>query len=108
MVNEPGRQTEQAVEVFNELQRHGADLSKPRNTRHYFYDGDFRALGEALEKLGFDVSSSAEDHGVIAERVDILNEDWRVVTLTQLSELANQFGSEYDGWEAAMTTQAAN
>ena len=105
VVSDFSHQSEQASQVLNALQEHGADLSKPRNVVHYFYDGDFQGLGDALKKLGYRTRPTVDDDGVIAERADILNEEWRLGTLTQLSEMANQYGCEYDGWEAAMTPE---
>ena len=108
MVNDPNRQSEMAVETLQLFESHGEDLSDLRHTVHYFYDGDHVALGEALRARGFTVRPTVENDGVVAERMDVTDETWRTETLTELSELANQYGSEYDGWEAAMTRQGKN
>ena len=108
MVNDPNFQSEMAAQSLAMFESRGEDLSDERHTIHYFYDGDHGALGEALRDLGFVVRPTVENDGVVAERMDVTDETWRTETLTTLSELANQYGSEYDGWEAAMTRQGTN
>jgi len=108
MVNDPNQQSEMAVQTLKMFEDRGENLTDERHTVHYFYDGDFAALGEALRAQDFAVRPTVGNDGVVAERMDVTDEKWRLETLTALSELANEFGSEYDGWEAAMTRQGSN
>ncbi|MEL6876726.1 MAG: ribonuclease E inhibitor RraB [Pseudomonadota bacterium] len=105
MVNDPNQQSEMAKETFRLFEENGVNLSDERHTIHYFYDGDFEGLAAALSKLGYTVRPTANNDGVIAEAIEVTNEEWRINTLRALSELANEYGVEYDGWEAAMTKQ---
>ena len=105
MVNDPAAQSEMAIETLQYFVQQGEDLSDTRHTIHYFYDGDHVGLGEALRARGYSVRPTVGNDGVVAERMDVTDEKWRVETLKALSELANEYGSEYDGWEAAMTRQ---
>jgi hypothetical protein len=107
VVDEPSRQSELAIETLKIFEQNGEVLTDERHTIHYFYDGDHVALGDALRELGFTVRPTVDNDGVVAERVDVTDEKWRVETLTALSDLANRFDSEYDGWEAAMMRQGS-
>jgi Regulator of ribonuclease activity B len=108
MVNDPSQQSELAIETLQLFVQDGEDLSDVRHTVHYFYGGNHVALGEALQALGYSVRPTASQDGVIAERMAVTDEQWRTETLRALSELANEYGSEYDGWEASMTRQGKN
>ncbi len=108
VVNDPNAQSEMAVETLQYFMQQGEDISEARHTIHYFYDGNHVGLLEALKARGYTVRPTVGDDGVVAERMDVTDEKWRVETLKALSELANAYGSEYDGWEAAMTRQGRN
>ncbi len=99
------KQVELAKETLRVFSDNGEDMSDIRHVVHYFYDGNHHALGLALRELGYDVRPTVGNDGVVAERHEAIGEEWRVTTLTQLAELADTYGVEYDGWEAAMTSQ---
>ncbi len=106
MVNEPSKQSELAIETLQLFVEHGEVLSDERHTIHYFYNGDHVGLGKALSDLGYSMRPTVNNDGVIAEAIEVTDQVWRVKTLTAPSVLANDYGSEYDGWEAAMTRQS--
>lgn len=92
----------QTLEMFI---AHGEDMADTRHVVHYFYGGNFVALGASLRELGYETRPTVNDDGVIAERHEAIGEEWRTTTLAHLCELADSYGTEYDGWEAAMTRQ---
>jgi hypothetical protein len=92
----------QTLQVFTD---HGEDFADTRHVVHYFYGGNFTALGAALRELGYETRPTVENDGVIAERHEAIGEEWRTTTLAHLCELADSYGVEYDGWEASMTRQ---
>ena len=98
-------QVEYAKQTLAVLEEHGEDLNDVRHVIHYFYDGNFAALGAALRELGYTVRATADDDGIVAERHEVIGESWRTSTLLGLCQLADQYGVEYDGWEASMERQ---
>jgi Regulator of ribonuclease activity B len=96
-------QAELAIETLKLFTDNGEDMSEIRHVLHYFYDGNFEALGNALGELGYSIRPTVDNDGVIAERDEAIGEEWRTTTLIHLCKLANSYGVEYDGWEAAMT-----
>ena len=99
------KQVELARATIKVFEDHGEDMSDVRHVIHYFYGGNFAALGSALRELGYDVRNTVDDDGVVAERHEAIGESWRTTTLRGLCELADNYGVEYDGWEASMTRQ---
>ncbi len=100
------KQVELAKETMKVFQDHGEDLSEVRHVIHYFYDGNFRGLGESLRELGYEVRMTVDEDGVVAERHDAIDEQWRTQTLPVLCDLADTYGVEYDDWEASMERQS--
>jgi hypothetical protein len=99
--------------IVDELRKAGADLSQPRDVRHYFYFPSARSAESAAEELsrdGFRVEPPLQT-GASGESAN----PWKVLATTQsvvsvervrwtsifCRELAYRFGGEYDGWEAA-------
>lgn len=101
------KQVQLAIETLRVFEQHGEDMNDVRHVVHYFYGGNFNALGSALQELGYSVRPTVNDDGVVAERHEAIGEHWRTTTLSHLCELADSYGAEYDGWEAAMTRQEA-
>ena len=99
------KQVDQATEILRVLEEHGENMADVRHVLHYFYEGNFRGLGAALRELGYEVTPTADEDGVIAERHEAIGEEWRTTTLRSLCELADQYGVDYDGWEASMERQ---
>lgn len=105
MIN--AKQVQLAIETLRVFEQHGEDMNDVRHVVHYFYGGNFNALASALQELGYSVRPTVNDDGVVAERHEAIGEHWRTTTLSHLCELADSYGVEYDGWEAAMTRQEA-
>ena len=96
--------------VIEALRQAGADLSQPRDVRHYLYVPNEKIatfLGPRIEQIGFAVETQA-----CRRRLQLADPDqWlAVVTEEQIAEfrktfetLAEKAGGEYDGWEAAAT-----
>lgn len=101
-MNDNLAQVELAKETLGVLVDQGANLSETRHVIHFFYGGDFDALARQLAELGYDIFSTVENDGVIAERFEVIGEEWRTTTLAHLCEMADMFGVEYDGWEASV------
>ena len=103
--NDWERQVEMNEPVFATFLAQGEDLSDERHVIHYFYDGDVDSLSAALTAAGYEVRPTATEPGVVAENHAVTDRDWSTATMKQLCDLANQFGAEYDGWEASMVRQ---
>jgi regulator of RNase E activity RraB len=99
------KQVEEARQLLEILAERGEDFDDIRHVIHYFYGGNFVALGHALTELGYQVEPTVNDDGVTAERYEAIGDDWRKSTLVDLCDLADSYGVEYDGWEASMTRQ---
>ncbi len=99
------RQVDLAKETLGVFAEHGEDMSDVRHVVHYFYGGNFLALGNALIELGYSVQNTVDDDGIVAERHEAIGEEWRTTILAGLCDLADTYGVEYDGWEASMERQ---
>ncbi len=104
-MSENRKQVELAKQTLQVFADHGEDFADRRHVVHYFYGGNFEGLGSALRELGYSVSETVKNDGVVAERHEAIGEEWRTTTLMALCELADTYDVEYDGWEAAMTRQ---
>ena len=100
------KQVDLARETLKVFEDHGEHMDDVRHVIHYFYGGNFKALGSALEELGYVVRPTAKNDGVVAERLEAIGEVWRTTVLPSLCELSDQYDVEYDGWEASLTRQS--
>ncbi len=96
------KQVELAKQTLKVFAEEGEDFLEVRHVVHYFYNGNFNALGSTLSELGYAVRLTVNEDGVVAERHEAIGEEWRTTTLAHLCELADIYGVEYDGWEASM------
>lgn len=101
-------QIEEARKILAVLAEEGEDFSDVRHVVHYFYDGNFSAMGQDLAELGYQVRYTVNNDGVVAERFEVIGEEWRTSTLADLCDLADSYGVEYDGWEASLTRQQSS
>ncbi len=99
-------QVELAIRTLEVFREHGEDMDDVRHVIHFMYGGNQEALGSALAELGYEVRPTVDNDGVVAERHEAIGETWRTTVLPGLCELADAYGAEYDGWEAAMTRQS--
>ena len=102
------KQVELAKETLKTFLDHGEDMTDIRHVVHYFYGGNFGALGDALTELGYQVRNTVNDDGVVAERHEAIGEEWRTTTLQGLCELADTYSVDYDGWEASMVRRKSD
>ncbi|MGE3148535.1 MAG: ribonuclease E inhibitor RraB [Pseudorhodoplanes sp.] len=86
-------------EVRAALAQHGDDGTAPRHTLFYFYGGNFKALGAAATKAGYDVRSTANNAGVILETTTAVDPADFSPHAAQMEKWADAFDSVYDGWE---------
>jgi len=107
-VNGNQKQIELARETLKVFSDRGENLSDIRHVVHYFYGGNFDALGSSLAELGYSVRPTVNSDGIVAERHEAIGEEWRTTTLANLCELADTYNVEYDGWEASMERQQPN
>ncbi len=99
------KQVELAKSTLKVFADQGEDMNADRHVVHYFYGGNFKALGNSLQELGYAVKLTVDEDGVVAERHEAIGEGWRTTTLVHLCELADTYDAEYDGWEASMERQ---
>lgn len=95
--------------VIEELRKAGSDLSHPSHLRHYLYfrtEESARAAGEELRAGEFEVGVDRAARGrtwlALAEHDLLLTEEAIAGVRSQLEDLAERLGGEYDGWEAAV------
>ena len=99
--------------VIEQLQNNGADLSKPRDVRHYLYLPTSNAqeqMAVELRRLGFEVEAQMAANVdqnppnpflVLASKDAVVNAE-SINELRRIFEtLAAEYEGEYDGWEAA-------
>lgn len=93
--------------TIEELLRAGADLSRPRHTRHVLYfpaqDLAMRAKGmlEAPER-SIRVQKMNREHLLILEVTMVVNAQTIASLRGELEHVAARIGGDYDGWEAAV------
>ncbi|HEX9270034.1 MAG TPA: ribonuclease E inhibitor RraB [Candidatus Limnocylindria bacterium] len=105
---QPGGDDQQ---VLDQLRRAGADLTKPRDIRHYLYfpsAATARSAADRLRASGYTVDVHAsptpkpgEDWAVVANRVMVVNAETIRTERSLMDEVARQGQGVYDGWEAA-------
>lgn len=92
------------------LRRNGADLSQPRETRHWLYFPNQKAAeaaGRRLAQVGYtvDVEPSPQKAGgewrVLATGMDVVSREVFPGVRQLMEELAARGEGAYDGWEAS-------
>ncbi len=99
--------------VIEQLRQGGADMTRPREVRHYLYLPTERAANDAAEELrrsGYrsEVRPAAGPPGpnpwlVLATIEQVVDGDAIGPARRLFTRLATDAGGEYDGWEAAAT-----
>jgi len=105
--NDGDKQVRLAHEVLAVFTGKGEVLTDERHVIHYFYGGDVLGLRDVLEKQGFAVRPTTTTPGLIADRNEVTDPAWADTSMHMMCSLADEFGAEYDGWEASMVRQAA-
>ena len=98
------------ADVLAALQSHGADLSLPCKINHYLYFPSEAAAKEAsnfLVQQGFEVSVrlGSDKKSWLAFGTHTITPTLQAITETRqkMRARADDFGGEYDGWEAALS-----
>lgn len=96
--------------VIEALRQAGADLTQPRDVRHYLYVPDQRIaefLVPHLREIGFGVETSPAAEGdtwlVLVSGIAMVTEEEIADARATLEGLAAKVRGTYDGWEAAAT-----
>jgi regulator of RNase E activity RraB len=99
--------------VIEQLQKNGADLSKPREVKHYLFVPTAQCASQAATELrndGYEVEErtttpvgqdSSNPFLVLARKGDLVNLQSVEEMRQHFEKLAVDCGGEYDGWEAA-------
>lgn len=88
--------------VRAKLREHGDDGSGPRDTRFYFYGGQFEQLGEEAANMGFAITPSRGRDGLILSKdVEVTNEALAELHLV-FFDWVTRLDVEYDGWETQL------
>jgi hypothetical protein len=95
-------------EVIYALAQAGADLSQPRDVRHYLYVPNEKIatfLGPRIEQIGYTVETKPEAEGprwlILISSLAMVTEEEIALSRKTFEGLAAKAGGEYDGWEAA-------
>lgn len=101
------------AQILEQLVRLGANLSEPRDVRHYLYLPTEEAAEHAASELrneGYQVearpSADAASNPpnpwlVLATKDAIVNSETVAAARDRFGQLASEGNGEYDGWEAA-------
>jgi hypothetical protein len=94
--------------VIEQLRQQGADLSRPRNIKHYLYfpiQSSASQAAQAVQALGFssEVREGADHKNwlALAKGSTLVNQETVAKMRSQFTELASILKGEYDGWEAS-------
>jgi hypothetical protein len=94
--------------ILDRREQEGADLSRPRNIRHYLYFPTRSAASQAAQAfqvLGFsgEVREGADHKNwlALAQGATTVNRASVADMRKRLTELASILKGEYDGWEAS-------
>ena len=122
---------EQAKSTLRILVERGENLLELRHVMYFFYgdnlapirerltalgfkthasaDGDYWGIIErhrSIEEAGMDAGSLAETNCVVAERHEVICEEWRTTVLRDLHRLASEYSVDLDGWQASCARDA--
>lgn len=91
--------------TIEDLLRAGADLSRPRHTRHllYFPSQDLAMRAKAMlqtSERSIQVQKVDGEHLLILEVTMVVNAQTIASLRGELEQMAAQYGGGYDGWEA--------
>jgi Regulator of ribonuclease activity B len=94
--------------VVEQLRQQGADLSRPRNIKHYLYfpsQSVANQAAQAFQVMGFssEVREGADHKSwlALAKGATLVNQETVAKMRSQFTELASILSGEYDGWEAS-------
>jgi len=110
ILSEGGTPEEWDLEVLENLEEHGADLSEPREVRVnlcFPTEEQVEAAGEELTEAGYEVvafeaAGEEEPIALRATRELRIDRDNVAGFRSHFEDLAERHGGEFDGWEAAV------
>ncbi len=98
--------------VLEQMIARGTNLALPRHTVYYLYFENLEAARSAAQELsshGYEAKSGMPSQiptrniwPVIAEKIVVVNEASVTQDRVLLTSVAERYGGEYDGWEAAL------
>jgi Regulator of ribonuclease activity B len=91
--------------VRSVLTERGDSGQTPRHTLFFFYAGDLKGLGSAAIAAGYQVSPTVGRDGLVLETVTAVDEDSFAVHAQRMSEWAEAYGCDFDGWECQLLIQ---
>jgi len=77
----------------------------PRHTLFYFYHGNLDQLAAAAIRAGYKVGPTINNDGLVLETTIAVDEQSFAPRAQQMRAWADEFGSEYDGWECKLVNQ---
>jgi regulator of RNase E activity RraB len=87
------------------LAERGDDGQVPRHTLFYFYGGRIEELRNAAVRAGYKVSPTAAQDGLVLETTIAVDAESFEAQSQQMQAWADEFDSDYDGWECKMVKQ---
>lgn len=95
--------------ILRQLEGRGADLTRSRHILHFLYFADEAAAKRAvsaIESAGYEVTLTGPDEdparwSVRAEATRVVDYSTVAGYRTRFEQIADEYGGEYDGWEAA-------
>jgi regulator of RNase E activity RraB len=108
-----GDPSEGDQKILEQLVESGADLAKARHVIHYLYFASKADAETAADELRRDIytakvgNSAAEANSefpwvLIAERMGVVDEKTTDDERTLMTDIAERYSGDYDGWEASM------
>jgi regulator of RNase E activity RraB len=92
-------------EVRRVLAEHGDDGQVPRHTLFYFYGGRVDELRNAAVSAGYETRPTAAQDGLVLEATLPVDAESFEAQSQRMQAWADEFGSEYDGWECMVVNQ---
>ena len=97
--------TDKDAAVRAALSSRGDSGQAPRHTLFFFYGGDLKGLRAAATAAGYRSGATVGRRGVVLETETAVDELSFAVHSKQMDAWANEFGSDYDGWECQVMIQ---
>jgi hypothetical protein len=92
--------------VRSALADRGDNGGTPRHTLFFFYRGNLEGLAAAATKAGYQVRPTTNNNGVVLETTIAVDEQSFAPYAQRMEAWADEFDSEYDGWECKLVNHA--
>jgi hypothetical protein len=87
------------------LSSRGDTGQAPRHTLFFFYGGDLKGLRAAATAAGYSSGKTVGRSGVVLETETAVDESSFAAHSKRMAAWADEFGSDYDGWECQLMIQ---